>query len=273
MQWPWRCRSHKIADPKEKPMARSSKPDALLVGESFSPWTQKARWALEYCGVTYRYAEYTPTLSEPALRLRMRQWSGAVSVPVLFADGRILRGSWEIACHAGSLVGDARLGDLTVVAQWNALSEAALAEGRSRVVRCICADVLALQESLPGFFPSVVRPALRFAARDAVRRLQRKYAHLDEPGSLLRALRELRHGLAAARGDYLLGRFSYADIAMAVVLETIAPIARTTPPLGAATKRCWSDAALAEEFSDLISWRSRLANAPATSYSQLYEPT
>ncbi len=254
-------------------MARSSKPDALLVGESFSPWTQKARWALEHCGVAYRYAEYTPTLSEPALRLRMRQWSGAVSVPVMFTDGRILRGSWEIACHAGSLAGDARLGDLSAVAQWNALSEAALAEGRSRVVRCIAADIAALEESLPGFIPSTMRPALRFAARDAVRRLERKYAHLDEPGSLRRALAEIRRGLAAARCDYLLGRFSYADIAMAVVLETIAPTARTTPPLGPATKRCWSDALLAEEFGDLLSWRSRLASAPATSYSQLYGPT
>ena len=123
------------------------------------------------------------------------------------------------------------------------------------------ADVAALEESLPGFVPSTMRPALRFAARDAVRRLERKYAHLDEPGSLRRALAEIRSGLAAARCDYLLGRFSYADIAMAVVLETIAPIARTTPPLGPATKRCWSDAALAEEFSDLLSWRSRLASA------------
>lgn len=250
-------------------MARAPQPDALLVGESFSPWTQKARWALEYCGVAYRYAEYTPTLSEPALRLRMRQWSGTISVPVLFAGGRIRRGSWEIAGHANTLSGDARLGNLAAVAKWNALGEAALAEGRSRIVRCIAGDAEALEEALPGFIPSVLRSSLRFVARDAVRRLDRKYAHLDEPGSLRRALGEIRRGLAAARCDYLLGRFSYADIAMAVVLETIAPAARTTPPLGPATKRCWSDAILAEEFKDLLNWRSRLANVAATSYSQL----
>ncbi len=36
----------------------------LLIGESFSPWTKKARWALEYCGLAYDYQEYTSTLSE-----------------------------------------------------------------------------------------------------------------------------------------------------------------------------------------------------------------
>ena len=66
-------------------MAALAHPRHTLVGESFGPFTQKARWALEFCGVEHTYQEYTPTLSEPGLRLRMRQWSGAVSVPVLFA--------------------------------------------------------------------------------------------------------------------------------------------------------------------------------------------
>jgi glutathione S-transferase len=76
--------------------------------------------------------------------------------------------------------------------------------------------------------------------------------------------------LAASRCDYLLGRFSYADIAMTVVLETVMPAARTEPPPGPATRRCWSDPALAEEFQDLLLWRSRLAISPATRYSQLH---
>ena len=253
-------------------MAASTIQDPLLVGESFSPWTQKARWALEHCGVRYRYAEYTPTLSEPGLRLRMRQWSGSVSVPVMFTDRGILRGSWEIACHAAACAGDGRLGDLSVVAQWNAISEAALAEGRTRVVRCVLGNDPALEEALPGFVPSLLRTPLRFVAHDAARRLDRKYAHLVVPGSLRTALLRLRSGLIASRCDYLLGRFGYADIAMAVVLETIMPIARTEPPLGPATRRCWSDAALAEEFQDLLLWRSRLASSPATGYSQLQGP-
>lgn len=237
-----------------------------LIGESFSPWTQKARWALEYCGVEYRYSEYTPTLSEPALRWRLRQWSGRVSVPVLLVGRRAVRGSWEIARHAASQAGDDRLGDFARIEAWNDLGEAALAEVRTRVVRCVLDSPAALDEAMIGVVPRGLRGALRFVARDAARRLDRKYADLV---ALRRALQATREGLRAAGGDHLLGSFSYADIAMAVVLEAIAPIARTEPPLGAATRNCWSDPALAKEFADLLHWRSRLAASATAWYSQL----
>lgn len=242
----------------------------LLIGESFSPWTQKACWALERCGVGYRYAEYTPTLSEPALRARLRQWSGPVSVPVMFVHGgRALRGSWEIACHAAASAGGDRLGDLGAAAEWNALSEAALAEARMRVLAGVAADPSAQREALPGFVPPGLRAPMQVVARHAVRRMQRKYGHLEAPGALRHALVRTREGLRASRCDYLLGQFSYADIVMAVVLEAIAPAARTQPPLGPATRRCWSDPVLALEFEDLLDWRGRLAASDATNYSQL----
>lgn len=240
----------------------------ILIGESFSPWSKKARWALENCGFAYTYREYTPTLSEPGLRLRMRQWTGAVSVPVLFAGNKIYRGSWEIACYANEMAGDGRLGDLELVAPWNSLSEDALAEGRTRVVRSILENPRALEESLPVFVPGFLRPPLRFLARDAVARLDRKYAHLLKPSALRTALDRTREGLAQAGGDFLMGRFSYADIAMAVVLEVVAPIAKTDPPLGPATQSCWKDSNLAHEFQDLVDWRNRLADSDDTSFSQ-----
>lgn len=240
----------------------------ILIGESFSPWTKKARWALEQCQVDYEYREYIPTLSEPGLRFRMRQWSGAVSVPVLFAGSEIRRGSWEIAIYANEAAGGGRLGDLEAVAQWNSLSEDALAEGRTRVVRSIMGNPRALQESLPTFVPEFLRSSLRFVARDAARRLDRKYAHLSRSGALRNALLRTREGLTQAGGDYLLGQFSYADIAMAVVLEVVTPIAKTVPPLGAETLSCWIDSNLADEFQDLVEWRNRLAASNETSYSQ-----
>ena len=251
-------------------MVRSQKP-LLLVGESFSPWTKKARWALEYCGVDHAYQEYTPTLSEPALRWRLGQWTGSVSVPVLFGR-EVVRGSWDIARYANRVAGDARLGDFEANSVWNDLSEAALAEGRTRVVRCILQDDEALVESLPSWVPSQLRRSLRFVARDAVQRLDRKYAHLLKPGALRHALLQTRNRLAEIHGDYLLGGFTYADIAMAVVLEVVAPAARAEPPLGPATQACWHDAALTEEFQDLVQWRNRLAAAEPTSYSQFHWP-
>jgi glutathione S-transferase len=240
-----------------------------LIGESFSPWTQKARWALEFCGVAHRYREYTPTLSEPMLRWRMRQWSGSVSVPVLLAGVEALRGSWEIARYANAQAGDGRLGDFARIEPWNQLSEAALCEARKRVVRCVMESRQVLDEAMAGKVPYPLRGPLRFIARNATRRLDRKYAHLAVPGSLRHALERTRDGLRASGGEHLLGAFSYADIAMAVVLETIAPAAHTEPPLGPATRCCWSDPALAAEFADLLQWRTRLANTAATSYSQL----
>jgi len=240
----------------------------LLVGESFSPWTKKARWALEHCGLAYEYEEYMPTLSEPGLRWRMRQWSGKVSVPVLFSGRDILRGSWSIACYANEASGNERLGNMPTIAHWDRLSETALAEGRTRVVRAVLENESALEEALPGFVPRSLRKPLRFVARDAVKRLDRKYAHLLEVGSIRKALAATREGLEKSGNDFLQGDFSYADITMAVVLEVIAPIASTEPPLGPETQRCWNDTELAGEFEDLVQWRDRLAARSATSYSQ-----
>ena len=240
----------------------------LLIGESFSPWTKKARWALEYCNQAYEYKEYTPTISEPGLRLRLKQWSGSVSVPVLFVGEKIYRGSWEIACFANETVGDNRLGNMEKIKSWNGLSEAALEEGRTEVVRRIMKDNQALEESLPALIPKLLRRHLKFLSYDAVRRLDKKYAHLVKPGSLRQALITTRKGLASSGCDYLLGDFSYADMTMAVVQEVIAPVAKSEPPLGTATQRCWNNQELASEFNDLMDWRDRLALDSSTTYSQ-----
>jgi len=240
----------------------------LLIGESFAPWTMKARWALEYCGLPYDYQEFTPTLSEPGLRWKLRQWSGTVSVPVLLAGRQVIRDSWEIARYASELAGDGRLGDMDAITSWNAMSEAALAEGRGRLFQCLLANKPALEESLPAFVPQLLRGPMSFMARDTVKRLERQYAHLVTPGALRDGLVFMRESLARSGGDYLLDDFSYADITMAVVLEMIEPIARTEPPLGSATLACWADPALADEFKDLLDWRDRLVADVATSYSQ-----
>jgi glutathione S-transferase len=49
--------------------------------------------------------------------------------------------------------------------------------------------------------------------------------------------------------------FSYADIAYAVALQSIRPVADRWLPLGAATRTLWTVPALAEEFADLLAWR------------------
>jgi len=240
----------------------------ILYGESFSPWTKKARWALEYCDVPYEYREYIPTLSEPGLRFKLRQLGGSISVPLLITPDHVLRDSWDIAVFANDLAGDNRLGDMESIESWNQISEAALAEGRTRVVRAILGNNKALEEGMPKFIPAFLRRPMRFIAKDAVKRLDKKYAHLLKSNSLRSALDTLREKLNLVDSDYLLGEFSYADITMAVILEVIAPIAIVEPPQGPETVKIWHNSELADEYQDLIEWRDRLAANKAISYSQ-----
>jgi glutathione S-transferase len=232
---------------------------ALLVGEAFSPWTLKARWALAHCGVDHDYREYTPGLSEPWLRWRLRQWRQPVSVPVLLTRTQSIRGSWGIAEYAAQCAGDARLGALAKVRPWDEISERGLAAARTRVVRAVLADDQALDESVP-LLRGDSRALLRPVAREVARRLDRKYAHLVQPNAHRAALDALRTGLAHAGTGYLLDRFSYADISMSVLLEAVVP---TSGPeaLGPVQRACWHDAALAAEFADLIEWRDGLHRA------------
>lgn len=229
---------------------------ALLVGEAFSPWTLKARWALDRCGVDYAYREYTPGLSEPWLRWHLRQWRQPVSVPVLLTRAQAIRGSWGIAEYAAQCAGDARLGALAEARPWDEISERGLAAARTRVVRAVLADDRALDESVP-LLRGRSRALLRPVARQVARRLDRKYAHLLRPHAHREALLALRAGLARAETGYLLERFSYADISMSVLLEAVRP---TSGPaaLGPVQRECWHDAALATEFADLLDWRDSL---------------
>lgn len=228
----------------------------LLVGEAFSPWTLKARWALDYCGVEYAYREYVPGLSEPWLRWRLGQWRRPVSVPVLLMREQAVPGSWEIAQHAARCAGDARLGNLSEVRSWDDISERGLAAARTRVVRAVLADDRALDESVP-LLPGRSRALLRPVARRVARRLDRKYAHLAMPNAHRDALIDLRDGLERSATGFLLDRFSYADISMSVLLEAVVP---TSGPaaLGPVQRGCWNHAALAAEFADLLAWRASL---------------
>lgn len=228
----------------------------LLVGEAFSPWTLKARWALDHCGVDYAYREYIPGLSEPWLRWRLGEWRRSVSVPVLLTRERAIQGSWKIAQYAGQCAGDERLGKPADVQPWDDISERGLAAARTRVVRAVLADDRALDESVP-LLPGKSRFLLRSVARRVAQRLDRKYAHLVVPNAHRDALIDLRKGIERSATGFLLDRFSYADISMSVLLEAVVP---TSGPdaLGPVQRECWHDAGLAEAFGDLLEWRAWL---------------
>ena len=134
-----------------------------LVGEGFSPWTEKARWALDHHRILYRYEEYTPLLSEPWLRIRAGRGSGTISVPYLLGgDGLSLGDSFAIAREAdrrgnGSLVPEDQIDEITT---WNERSERLMRAGRARILAQTEENRELQSESLPSQLPQALRSML-----------------------------------------------------------------------------------------------------------------
>lgn len=239
-------------------------PELLCI--PYSPWSEKARWALDVRGVPYRTRYYQPLLGEPELRWRTKRWTGRVSVPVMFTTGGVLTDSLDIARFAAR---DGHGPDLfpsgqdAAIERWNAASERALAAGRALSLERVLKDPAALGELVPRGVRNTLGRLVTPLAAMGVRRTLRKYgAHKagDHAATFVAVLDELRAALAAAGGDALLGPahgFSYADISMAQVIAYVRPPA-TGLRLGRANRVAYGDEALAERYADLVAWRDRL---------------
>jgi glutathione S-transferase len=234
-----------------------------LVIAPFSPWSMRARLALDAQGVSYRAVTYVPTVSEPGLRWRLGDWRGRVTVPVLFPDdGPPVRESFEIAAWGAArstrpVMTEANRADC---ARIDALSNRALEAGRARTTRLVHEDPAGLRESLPPLV-AALGPVGRAIGRKATMDLLRKYgaAGVTEEqavASLRGALLELREALGGRA--WVLGDFSYADITGAMALGFVAP--HTKAPLGPASRPLWTVPTLAAEFADLVAWRDRVVD-------------
>jgi glutathione S-transferase len=199
-----------------------------LVGISYSPWSEKAKWGLQLSGLTFRYQEYLPMLGEPALRVRLRRPRGKVTVPILFTEDGPLGDSLAIvewaSAHAPNAIISPEHRDAII--GWNALSERALALGRERTTMHVARDPEALVESVPGFMGKL-GPVSRAIGKAGARYLERKYAFSAQDDSArIAELREILTTLRAALagGDYLIGgELTYADVTMAVGLQFVSP--------------------------------------------------
>lgn len=228
----------------------------------YSPWSNKAQWALDMAGVEYELAVHTPMISEPGLRRRIRR-SGArvdkATVPVLFEEGRpALTDSWDIACRAAELDPEAGLmppAHSAEIERWNTRCEAALAGARIRVTRAVASSEGALLESLPR--PLRLPLVGGLVALSGIAFFERKYG-LGASETADDALRETLTAWRAALGGrgQLFDGPTYADLSVAVLLHAVEP-----PPamvVGPASRRAWQHPGLAEEFADLVAWRDRL---------------
>jgi glutathione S-transferase len=235
---------------------------ARLIGLGVSAWTEKARWALDHHRLPYVFEQYLPMIGAPRLRLQTKRFSGKVTVPVLLADdGQVFADSRAIAHHADNVGTRSPLFMSHQVEEWDDKSEAALLAARALGMKKMAASEGAKREQLPPFVPATMRDLAMPAATMGVGYIMRKYK-LDAEGVSTQeaALHEILLGLRAGlRGkDYLLGDFSYADIAMAVTLQFVQPVSGQFIKLEPYTRECFTQPELAAEFADLVKWRDAL---------------
>jgi glutathione S-transferase len=241
-----------------------------LLGLPFSPWSEKARWALQARGVPYEERLYMPLLGEPLLRLKLRRWTGNVTVPVLTDDhGSVVADSVDIARWAdergsGPALFPPGLG--AEVAHFVELSERGLAAGRALSLARMLEDDEALREMVPKPLRRPLGRVARHVGALGIRRTLRKYApgegRAKAEAALTAALDELREALAMQAGSpkTLLGSFTFADIAMAQVLAFVEP-PRFGLRIGRASRASFTDPALRERYADLLAWRDELYEA------------
>ena len=235
---------------------------------SYSPWSERARWALEYHGVKFVERHHVPMLGEPFLRLWTRRARGVVTVPLLVDGDLVLGDSYLIARWADS---NSRSGRETLfpeaaqgtILTWNERAGIALQSARALVIAELARDEEALLESVPR--PLRALPGARATARLGLAHFRRKYA-LDEKTesahreALELAVEQLREDLANRK--YLADkRFTYADILGATLLQAVVPVADEFLRLGPATRRAWTRPELAERSPELLQWRDEIYRA------------
>lgn len=237
---------------------------ATFVALSFSPWSERARFALDHHGIDYREEVYVPLIGELGLRLRTGVYRGRLSVPVLFHDGRTLRDSVDIARYADGLGSGTPLFPADAEAELSRyveLTNVLLDAGRVLGVPKMARSPEARRETLPGFIPAPLRAVMAPIAGVGMSYVSRKY-RLDTQGAeearaaMRRVLEQLRAGLQGR--DTLLSGFTFADLSAAVALGVVKPVEHPRLAMGPGLRAAFTDPALAEEFSDLMAWRDRV---------------
>ena len=191
---------------------------------TFSHYSEKARWALDFKGVAY-----TPRHLLPGFHLRTtRKLAPRSSVPILKTDDAVIQGSTEIINFLEQTFPDPSLtppdpADADSAIQWEKYLDVEIGvtlrlwfyyytlPDRDRALRFLCADEPWLQRSLFAISFSTLRRKMTElmniraeTASDAERRFLLAFDRLDK---------------ALERGPFLVGsRFSRADLSACALL-------------------------------------------------------
>lgn len=237
---------------------------------SYSPYSERARWALDHHHVEHVRKHYTPTLGEARLRLALRRLDQRVTVPVLVTERGVFDDSMLIAQYAEEIGDGAALfprSAMESIISWNDVSERSLGAARFLVLSKLLEHDGALDASLPRRVPRAVKLGLRPMTRAIAKRSLREYAEQTAGMSMAVNEAELCRGLdsmsqALETQPYLAGEtFTYADITMSVVLQAVDPVDNKYMRLRAETRPCWENPALARQYQHLLTWRDELYRA------------
>jgi glutathione S-transferase len=230
-----------------------------LVHIPYSPWSQRARWALALQGVPHERVVYAIKLDEPWLRWRLRRPFGPLTLPVLLReDEPPLLDSVDIAIWAAARTERPPLitpANEAEVRAWVERADLLMAAGRVLTTRRVLDDPTALDEHLPPAL-RMTGPLGRAIARRAAHDLLDKYGHLapEDPRAGMREVLEAAR-VALRSGPHLLGERSFADVALTMAMAFVEPVQEPRVRLGPHSRGCWRDEELAEEYGDLLAWR------------------
>ncbi len=237
-----------------------------LIGMSYSPWTERARWVLQYHGLPFDYTEHVILTGIPYLRWRLRRPLGTATTPALIDEERKIRvtDSWNIALYADKH-GDGKkilpTDSLDVIKGWNDRSEAMLDSGRALLIERLRQNPKAQESLLPPVIPAALKASFTFLASFGFQYVQTKFHSAERDlqehrGRIRSELLHLRESLTDR--PYLLDQFSYADLVMAGSLQVVQPIKHRSFKIAAVFRECWGDPSLAQEFPDLLAWRDKI---------------
>jgi len=235
-----------------------------LLSLRYSPWSERARWALDHHELVYRLVQHEPFLGERRLRKVVGPRVERPTVPVLVTEGEVLCDSWDIARYADNHGDAEKLIPASLegaIRELGELAERTMVETRGLVTAALLASDAALDENAPRFVPTWLGPLFRPLVRYGTRWFARKYSlELSELATQRRALARTLTTFRERYGDrpYLFERFSYADIIFCSLLQAVKPVDDRYIRLGPAWRIAWTQPALAEEFDDLIRRRDEL---------------
>ncbi len=226
----------------------------------FSPWSERARWALQHHGISVKRRVHLPGPGELMLRWQLGRWQGPVTAPLLrLDDGAVLDDSLAIARWADAQgTGSPLMVDEALVMEGHALGNQIAEAGRILATRNTLNSPAALDEVTPPWLRPLGGLARAIAARSAAGILRKYDPHTTPSEACVeRMARALEKATARLGHRSTFGTaFSWADIAVATSLSFVEP--HVSRPLGPASRVAWTQPELAARFAPLLAWRDAI---------------